>query len=197
MVIGIGDFRGVHNCSAEGVVIGGRLFFVGLHAVVGVILLADVSINSTWLPIRTLSLTGFGLGRIDTTLASSANLPVFWAWFYSVLVSPNYSLILPPNRECSGIQCASYYFPGSLAKVTLDTPVGLPKNPAAFIVKNSTGYQIDFSPVDEFSDLNNAICEVYGSESESKSAAVLVCLKKSGTDLLAGEPITARILTIV
>ena len=164
---------------------------------VGIVLLADVSINSTWQPIQTQSITGFGLGLINTTLASPANLPVFWAWFYSVLVSPNYSLTLPPNSTCSGIQCASYYLPGSLTNITLDKPASLSENPAAFIVKNSTGYQIDFWPIEEFSDLNDATCEVYRSASGSNSAAVLICLKKSGTDILAGEPVTPLILITV
>jgi hypothetical protein len=65
-------------------------------------------------------------------------------------------------------------------------PSGQDEGQTAFVINNVTGYQAEFYPPEFGEELNGAVCQVYGVESEQLSVGVLICLKQSGSDLLAG-----------
>jgi hypothetical protein len=165
-----------------------RLFFILLHAGVGIALLSSVAFVPSWRSVDDLAFVGSGISAINATIAVDAVPLNFWAWFYGLLVSLNYATSLPPiHCSGSGVACASYFLPGTVYDVYPHTS-SFTQHPEAdgFVVDNSIGYQIEFYPLSSTNELAGAICKVYGWEVPDNSAAVELCLKQSGNDLLAG-----------
>jgi len=163
----------------------GRLFFILLHAFIGIALLTNVSFVNSWRPALPIFFEGAGLGPINATLAEGTGPLVFWTWFYGLIASPNYLTTIPLNdpSECVGGLCASYFLPGAIYNLTPLVPP-LEEHPEAttIVINNLRGYQLEFYPLVNATELNDALCEVYGVD----SVAILICLKKSGNSLLAG-----------
>lgn len=116
----------------------------------------------------------------------------FWAWFYGVLVSPNYATFIPPTK-CSGANCASYFLPGPIYVVEPSSSTFQDHTDAtAFIVDDSIGYQIEFYPPLSTDNLENAKCETYGIDTVNVSAAYILCMKQSGNDLIVGMTLVCQ-----
>jgi hypothetical protein len=82
-----------------------RIFFILLHAGVGIALLTNVSFTSSWRVVEPFFLNATGIGPINATIAVNSFGPLnFWAWFYGLLVSPNYATFILPTK-CSGANC--------------------------------------------------------------------------------------------
>ena len=168
-----------------------RLFFIVLHAFIGFALLTNVSFISSWRAVQDLSFSGTGIGPIDSAIALQKPQPnVFWSWFYGLIVSPNYSTTVAAIKCTEGL-CYSYFLPGTTYSLHPSSPTPGPEDLAtALVINNVTGYQIEFYAPESKKELNNAVCQVYGVESGQTSVAILICLKQSGSDLLAGFSIT-------
>lgn len=165
-----------------------RIFFTILHAFVGIALLTNVSFITSWHNIRELSFEGAGLGRINSSIALQPI--VFWAWFYGIVVSPNYITTIPPT-QCSGGLCVSQFLPGPCP--LNGSQLSGNQEATAIVVSNLTGYQLEFYPPNDPDELNGAACKAYGVD----SVAILICLKQSGNNLLAGFPVEKISLTAV
>jgi hypothetical protein len=138
MVPGYGARKGKTSSSIMLI----RIFFILLHAGVGIALLSNVSFISAWRTVQPLSFHASGLGPINASLAIGADnyYPLgFWAWFYGLLVSPNYATFIPPIH-CSGSNCASYFLPGAIYVVD-PSPTSFQdhQEATAFVVNNSPG----------------------------------------------------------
>ena len=160
-----------------------RIFFLLLHAVLGVLLLSRVTFENSWRPIQSLQFTGSGLTPINASLVNEASPLDFWAWVYGLLASPNYAVGVPPVH-CSGTNCSSYFLPGAI--YTIDgTYLPLSFHPEAplLVLDNSIGYQIEYYPLAVDDAFVGASCKSYG----LNPYAVSICIKQSGTDLLAGK----------
>jgi hypothetical protein len=57
---------------------------------------------------------------------------------------------------------------------------------SAFVVENSVGYQIEYSPALGNETIQNPTCKTYGLERPINSVAVYICIAKFGSDLFAG-----------
>jgi hypothetical protein len=160
-----------------------RIFFILLHAGVGIALLSNVSFVPSWRTVEPLSFLASGLGPINASLAG------FWAWFYGLLVSPNYATSIAPTH-CSGSSCASYFLPGAIyvADPSPDTFTDH-QEATAFVINNSLGYQLEFYPFASTDNLTDAICSTYGTNGVNDSSAIMLCMKQSSNDLLFGYPI--------
>ena len=191
--IDYGDSNGKStvNCNLDR-----SISFILLHAGVGIALLSNVAFVPSWRPVQDLAFDGSGWGPINATLAADMVPMDFWAWFYGLIVSPNYATSLPPiHCSGSGVACASYFLPGAVYFVSpsIDSFTEHPEA-NAFVVHNSIGYQIEFYPPESINELYGAACKVYGLDSQFGSVGVELCLKRSGNDLLAGTPIPFSIL---
>lgn len=137
----------------------------------------------TWRKVENLSITASGIGPINSLIALNSWPLAFWAWIYGILVSPNYSTTIPP-LHCSGPSCESYFLPGTIYLAQPQPPpIDVHPEATEFILDNTVGYQIELYPPSSIDELNNATCKIYG----NNYVAVLICLKQSGNDLLAGS----------
>lgn len=167
------------------------MFFLVLHVILGITLLANVSFTSTWREIHQFPLLGSGISPINATIATNLGsyCPIhFWPWFYGLLGSPNYATYIPPIH-CSGVtNCSSYFLPGSVYDITFPQSFNATSYPeaTALVVQNSVGYQIEYYSLSSSDDFNGAECKVYGYDYPEDSVGILLCLKQSGNDLLAG-----------
>ena len=170
-----------------------RILFLILHIVLGIVLLAKVSFTSTWRDVEKVSLLGSGIGPINASIAVDLGDygPVqFWAWYYGLLVSPNYATFIPPIH-CSGTtNCASYFLPGTVYDITFPQSFNNGDHPeaTALVVQNSVGYQIEFYSLSSSDSIAGAECKVYGYDNPPDSVGIVICLKQSGNDLIAGTP---------
>lgn len=166
-----------------------RIFFTVLHFFIGLALLTNVSFISSWRPVQdSLSFSNTGIGPIDSTIALQNTQPnIFWFWFYGIVVSPNYSTSIAPTKCTEGL-CYSCFLPGTMYSLnpTPSFPSEQGERHTALVINNVTGYQVEFYPPEPREEINGAVCQVYGAESNQVSVAVLICLKRSGNDLLAG-----------
>ena len=146
---------------------------------------------------ETLTLQASGLGPINANLSVGAVPLHFWAWFYGILTSPNYAIFAPP-LHCSGTGCESYFLPGStyVIRPSFSTFDGHQEAPA-FIVDQSVGYQVEFYPPSGTETFQTPECKTYGVEAGFNSAALRICIEKTGNHLLAGVPphLTAEVTT--
>jgi hypothetical protein len=179
-----------------------RIFFILLHAFLGIALLTSISFVSTWRPVQNLSFLGAGIGPIDSSIALANPQPsVFWTWFYGLVASPNYIATIPPSNPSNCIEglCASSFLPGAIYNLNVTPPLpplGQYVEATALVIDNIPGYQLEFYPLDDVTELNDAACEAYGIDSAENSVAVLICLKQSGNSLLAGFSTSRTSLTL-
>jgi len=159
-----------------------RIFFILLHAVLGVLLLSRVTFENSWRPIQSLQFSGSGLTPINASLANESSPLDFWAWLYGLLASPNYAIGVPP-LHCSGTNCSSYFLPGPIYTIEgIDLPLSFHPEAPLLVLDNSIGYQIEYYPPAIDNTFAGAVCKSYG----VNSYAVSICIKQSGSDLLAG-----------
>jgi hypothetical protein len=112
----------------------------------------------------------------------------FW-WYFPAVLSDSLTVQPATPLNCSGDQCQSFFFPGSMRNILLDPklpPIGSNEYPGAisYMQNDAPGYQIDYSPLDPTdSPITLADCRVYGIE----IMAIQICLRKSNNSLLAGR----------
>jgi hypothetical protein len=162
-----------------------------LRALLGVVLLSDVSFRATYREQQTIPVAQAGLTMMNTTFVDDPVFQYFgtgnfW-WHFPAMTS--YSSPVEPVR-CSGKTCQSYFYPGLISLVRF--PPGAPSVPdsdsplsTTIIQKNAPGYQMDFYPVDPQIDpaITLADCQTFG----IPIAALQICLKKTNdSSLLAG-----------
>jgi len=169
-----------------------RIFLTLLRALLGVILLSDVSFKSVYREQDQIPVLQAGLTTMNTSLVGDS---VFWEffgtgnfwWHFPAMMSYSYSAA--PVR-CSGKTCQSYFFPGliSLVRFSSSAPeISDSDSPLAttIIQKNAPGYQIDFYPIDVTQDppMTLSDCRVFG----IPIVAFQLCLKKTNdSSLVAG-----------
>jgi hypothetical protein len=159
-----------------------------------VILLSDVSFQSTYSPAHQVPVNSAGLaGAMNTALVGTPafNLTAtaqFW-WYYPALLTDgqNSRAVTPIN--CTGDNCNSFFLPGPMALIEFDPSqpvVTTDQYPVAtaYIQNDAPGYQIDFEPIDYEHDPPMTLddCKVYG----TNTIAVQICLKKVNSSFLAG-----------
>ena len=193
MNIGYGEHKGIDRLLISVLLIG-RILLALLRALLGVLLLSDVSFKATYREQQEFPLLQAGLTSMNTSLVNDPDFPFFatgnfW-WHFPSMMSYSHPIT---SVSCSGSLCQSFYFPGPISLIQF--PPGAPAithtdSPLAttFIEKNSPGYQIEFYPVDESKDPPILMddCRVFG----IPIVALQVCLKKTNdSSFLAG---TAR-----
>lgn len=109
---------------------------------------------------KTLTFQNGGLGPINATTAVDSSPVDLWAWFYGLLVLPNYVVMIPPVH-CSASSCTSYFLPGPIYLLEPSTD-SIQEFPQAegFVIQNSVGYQREFYPLQragKISSRRNAI----------------------------------------
>ena len=173
-----------------------RIGLTLIRALLGVVLLADVSFKATYREVQEFPLLQSGLTEMNTSILNDADFTYyatanFW-WHFPAIFS--YGHVVAP-AGCSGKGCKAFFFPAplSLLKFLPDSPnVTTTNSPLAttFIEKDSPGYQIEFSAIDIDNDprVTLADCQVFG----IPILAFQLCLKQDNDSksLLAG--ISAR-----
>jgi len=159
-----------------------------------VILLSDISFQSTYSPVYEVQVNSAGLaGAMNTTLVGTPafNLTAtaqFW-WYYPALLTDgqNSKAVTPIN--CTGDNCNSFFLPGPMALIEFNQskpPITANQYPDAisFIQNDAPGYQIDFEPIDYEHDPPITLddCKVFGIH----DIAVQICLKKVNSWFFAG-----------
>ena len=173
------------------ITLSGRVILTLVRVLLGVVLLADVSLKPTYRELQEFPVLQSGLTPMNTSLVydpkfqfeATAN---FW-WNFPSVMSSGFS-IAPVT--CSGNDCQSFWFPGPISSIQFApgaAPVTDDDAPQAttFIEKSAPGYQIDFNPIDETKDPPMLLedCRVFG----IPIIAIQLCLKKTNdSSLLAG-----------
>jgi hypothetical protein len=169
-----------------------RLFFVFLRGALAVLLLSNISFTTTQHVVHQFPIARAGLSPLNTSLTltdqfNATATAQFW-WYFPAILSDSLAVQPATPLNCSGDQCQSYFFPGSMRNILLDPklpPIGSNEFPGAisYLQNDAPGYQIDYSPVDPTDPpLSLTDCRVYGIE----IMAIQICLKKSNNSLLAG-----------
>jgi hypothetical protein len=170
-----------------------RLFLVVLRIALGVLLLSDISFQSTYNEVYNFSVSSAGLSPLNTTIAkgtfdfNSKATAQFW-WFYSSLLTDTQNVRAVAPLNCSGQLCDSYFMPGRAVNIVRD-----PSEPSvttenltdatALIQYDAPGYQVEFSQIDPPSPamtLND--CRLYG----ISDVAIQICMMKEDSSFLAG-----------
>jgi hypothetical protein len=164
-----------------------------LRALLGIILLSDVSFRATYRELQDFPLLQGGLTSMNTSLVLDPNFGIyatsdFW-WHLPAMMSYGYPVA--PVR-CVGAACQSLFFSSPLSTVKFhnETTITGSDSPSAtsFILKNAPGYQIEFHPMDKSTNLGLTFqnCRVFG----IPIVAVQVCLRKTNdTALIAGKSV--------
>lgn len=174
-----------------------RILLTLLRCALGVLLLSDVSFESTYQTVHQFPVLQAGLSDLNTTLIqlpelnlNSTATSLFWWYYPSLLADGKLSRPVSP-LSCSGEACTSFFLPGALSTVVFEpdmpniTEVDYP-TATTFIQNDAPGYQIDFYPVDENDPpltLND--CRIFGITTN----AIQICLKMTDASFLAGTSI--------
>lgn len=170
------------------------LTFVVFHIGVGVALLADVTFQTTWSnTVDQFSSFTAGLSPLNSTLVQIYNLPVFyWVYFPAIFTDGRTVFPIPPH-SCSGTDCFSYFFPGGIGAVSPYPSVALEDttypDASGFVLHDTAGFQIEFYPLSSNDSLSLTDCQIYG----WSGAAIQICIKQDGGDLIAGTILICRI----
>lgn len=177
-----------------------RLIFMILRIVLSVLLLSDISFQSTYNEVYDFPVLSAGLSPLNTTIGlhqsnfDSKVTAQFW-WFYSSLLTDTQNVRTIEPLNCSGSQCSSYFMPGRAATIVSD-----PSGPAitttnftdalSLIQKDAPGYQIEFAPIQSVNQpMTLGDCHLYG----YPAVAVQICLMKANSSFLAGDfPLNLR-----
>jgi hypothetical protein len=166
-----------------------------LRIVLGVLLLSDISFQSTYSEVYRFSVSSAGLSPLDTTIAkdrfdfNSKATAEFW-WVYSSILSDTQNVRAVAPLNCSGQTCNSYFMPGRAVDVVLgpSEPLVATENytdALSLIQYDAPGYQIEFSPVDPAGQppmtLND--CRLYG----ISNVAIQICLLNEDFSFFAGS----------
>jgi hypothetical protein len=161
-----------------------RLLFLPLNIALGLALLANVSIQTTWSnAVQSFSLLSAGLSPFNSSLAQTYPISSnFWSYYPSIFTDGTTVFSVPAN-SCSGANCFSYFFPGG-ANAIEPNPASQTAHPEAsgIVVYNTPGYQVEFYPLSSSDSLSLTDCTIYG----WNSGAVQICVKQSGNDLITG-----------
>jgi len=158
------------------------LFYVILHAAIGLILLCDVSTITAWRPLDTFPITVAGLAPMNSSLAAGSPPDEFWIAWQTILIDAT-SVISVPPYSCSGTDCFSYFFPGGVAEEAIVHTV--PEEATSYIVYETPGYQIEYYSLESTSPPWNNVtdCRIYG----DLARAIQICVRQLGSDLMAGS----------
>ena len=171
-----------------------RIFFAVVRCVLGVLLLSDISFQSTYAGVTTFPIEAAGIAPLNTSVINTqffnqTATAEFW-WYFPALLTDNKRVRPTSPINCSTSDCLSYFMPGSLSSVVLDPslpPIPATQYPKAisYITNNAPGYQIDFQKIDRVNDPNLMMsdCRLYGWE----ATAIQICLKTDGHSILAGN----------
>jgi hypothetical protein len=164
-----------------------RLFLIVLHLGVGVVLLADVTIQTTWSDVANqfqANLTG--LSPFDPELAVAFHeAQIYWQYYPAAFTDDTLVTTIPPVT-CAGTDCLSYFFPGGLGVISPNPAEQTGHQGATgVIVYDTPGYQIEYYPISTSEAVLNrdSDCHVYG----WSGAALQICVKQSGNDIITGD----------
>jgi hypothetical protein len=158
----------------------------------GILLLSDISFQSTYPPVSQFPILRSGLSPLNVSLVNTdffnlTSTAEFW-WYFPSILSDTQRVTGVSPLACSGEACHSYFLPGSMATILLDpnepaiTPLTYP-NAIAYIQNDAPGYQLDYYPVDVAAPgITLDDCRVYGLD----YLALQICLKERDSSLLAG-----------
>lgn len=170
----------------------GRLGLTLIRALLGVLLLSDVSFKATYRDLQEFPVLQAGLTAMNTSLVNDPDFQFFatgnfW-WHFPSMMSYSYP-VTPINCPDPSVNCQAYYFPGPLSLIKFphgEAIVSKTDSPAAttLIEKNAPGFQIEFEPKDDAKDPNFTLadCRVFG----IPMLAIQVCLKESNDSFIAG-----------
>jgi hypothetical protein len=171
-----------------------RIFFAVVRAVLGILLLSDISFRSTYRGVTTFPIQAAGVAPLNTSVINTQYFnetatAEFW-WYFPALLTDSKRVRAAIPLNCTTTDCISYFMPGSLSSVQLDPslpPITENQYPKAisYITNNAPGYQIDFQQIDRVKDPNLMMsdCRLYGWQ----ATAVQICLKTYGHSILAGK----------
>jgi hypothetical protein len=180
-----------------------RLLFVLTRMGLGILLLSDISFNSTYPAVYEFPIERAGLTPLNTSLTNTPHFnetatAEFW-WYFPALLTDSKRVYPVAPLHCSGDLCRSLLVPG-----TMDNMVYDPSQPnitqdtypqaISYIQNDAPGYQVEFYPVDTETDPPLSLyddCRVYGLD----FMAVQICLKKVNNSFIAGNNSLKLLLT--
>jgi hypothetical protein len=158
-------------------------FAVSTLPIVGIALLSNISVVSSWRSVEIININASGLSPINASIAQYLDPSEYWNWIWSLLESPDYVFPISPTRCSLDINCQSYYFPGSHIDPPMDAFTNHTEG-TLFIVDNSIGYLLEYYPPLSTDQIDHtAECGTYGTD----SFAFHICLQQADSDLLAGK----------
>jgi hypothetical protein len=167
-----------------------RLIYFALRGAVGIVLLSDVSFQTTYPVVYECGIMQAGLSPINASVITPFDLDAtseFWWSFPSLLTDQAVVTTILP-LTCSGPSCLSYFLPGPMTAVLFDPNLPtIGKNnfseANAYIVKDAPGYQIDYSSITANDpNLDDGDCKIYG----MAWAALFICVKEVGNGIIGG-----------
>jgi len=168
-----------------------RLLFVLIRGTLGVILLSDISITTTYPEVYQSAVLRAGLGPLNATLTTlpgfSSDSTSEFSWYYPAILTNTAIVTTIAPQTCSGNACQSYFLPGSISIIEYDPTlpeIGKENYTEAngLIVNDAPGYQIEYSKIDGELVLDEGDCRLYG----VPSAALQICVRQNGTALIGG-----------
>jgi hypothetical protein len=169
-----------------------RILFALLRASLAIILLSNVSFETTYSGVYESTIIRAGLAPLNASIAKLSSLksevtPNFW-WYFPSLMTDNSKVVSVPPVTCSGTSCLSYFLPGSVPLIVFDS--GLPQigkdnftDATTFVVNMAPGYQIEYYPVtNDDPVLTIDDCQVYG----TTAAAIQICVKEGIDGMIGG-----------
>jgi len=163
-----------------------------LQTAVGIALLTNVSIESSWPKLVDTAPTAAGLSPINSSLIN------YFSLYFPAVFTDQTTVVGVPPVACSGVGCSAYFFPGGYQSISQFPGSSVPPvgDATGYIVYGAPGYQTEFSPV-----LNNSIvanesdCRIYGSFNATvltdMGVLLNICILPCGSYMLAGisEPL--------
>jgi len=169
------------------------MFFVILRIALSVLLLSDISFQSTYDEVYQFSVGNAGLSPLNTTIATnrfnfdSLATAQFW-WFYSSILTDTQNVKSVQPLNCTGELCKSYFMPGMAAAILPDAsepPITAENftNALSLIQHDAPGYQVEFSPIQlPIPTMTLSDCRLYG----ISYVAIQICLRNQGSSFIAG-----------
>src|SRR5438270_2120184 len=166
------------------------LFFVLNGIVLGITLLARISIITTFIPTTQVHDIDSGLGSFNPKALSgvdpSLTTLIFLSYTLGFLADRAGVISTPPSTACQiNGKCSSYLLTGGLYR-TIPDPSNITMEEAnggtVYVVQNAPGYNLEFNLCEKEMFLWSD-CHIY----PAQSTALAFCLKSSDSGLLAGE----------
>jgi hypothetical protein len=84
------------------------VFLFLINAIVGIALLSNISVVSSWRSVEIIDISASGLAPINGSIAETLYPSTYWGWIYSLLPSSNFVLPVTPTRCSLANNCTCF-----------------------------------------------------------------------------------------